>query len=223
MKRIISLSVFTLLLLVSQSFSLQAQTRDIGNFNAVKTSGSVSVKLEKADSPGLKYKMLKGDESDLITTVSDGVLSIKIKGKGLFSRGYAKAKLVVYFTELESIKSSAGSSVTSEDVIIADNLELSASSGASVRVIVEASELTASSSSGATLSIEGSTDKVKMGASSGASVSAGDLIANKVKASASSGASVSCHANKKIVAKSSSGGSVTYSGNPEDKEIDKSV
>jgi len=208
------------LTLVSAATILTAQTREVGTFSALSTSGSVEVKLEKADSPSVSYKMLRGDSDDLITKVKGDVLQVYIKQSWGIKKN-AKAKVIVYYTELNDISASAGSSLVNEGVIESNNLEIDCSSGASAKLEIDAHNAEIGASSGASLRVSGRAGSAELDASSGASVSAADLVAKHVEAEASSGASVSCHATDSIEAEASSGGSVSYEGNPDKKEISK--
>lgn len=218
MKTLTKTFLFTIAMVFALASSY-AQTRDVGNFDGVSVGGSIEVKLVKSDSPSLKYKMLQGDEENLITKVDDGVLRIKIKNSWGFGNKSAKAKIVVYYTELNEISASAGSKVLSEEVIAADRMKISCSSGASINLEIDAKKVNLGASSGGSANVSGSADMLSVGASSGGSVNAGDLISKQVDAEASSGGSVSCHASESIEADSSSGGSIDYGGNPKNKDI----
>jgi len=215
----------TILFSLSVIFAVatQAQTRAVGDFNSVSVGGSIELKLVKSESPSLKYQMLKGDEDNLITKVKDGQLKIKIKNNWGFGDKSARAKVIVYYTDLSAISASAGSRVVAEEIIVANKLEVSCSSGSSLELEVDTKKLRLHASSGGSANVQGTTGTLSIGASSGGSVSAGNLIAEKVEAEASSGGSVSCHATEEITASSSSGGSIDYSGNPSNTDISKNV
>lgn len=208
------------LTLLAATTVLTGQSRKVGSFSGISTSGSVEVKLEKADSPSVSYKMIRGNSEDLITKVKGDVLQVYIKQSWGIKKN-AKAKVIVYYTELNDISASAGSSLVSADVIKSDNLEIDCSSGASAKLELDTRTTEIGASSGASIRVSGRAGAAELDASSGASVGASDLIAKHVEAEASSGASVSCHATDSIEAEASSGGSVNYSGNPDKKEISK--
>jgi len=211
-----------LFLFVVLAISIQAQERQVDFFNGISTGGNVSVKLEKADKQGVKIKMIKGDAKDVITDVSDKTLKVKIKNKwsNSWSGKQTKAKVIVYYTELDDISASAGSSIMSDDVIVANDLDIEASSGASIRLEIKTDELDSGVSSGGSVKLSGNSSTAEFEASSGGSLKARDLIAKDVEAEASSGGSISCHATKSIEAEASSGGSISYDGEPKSVEID---
>lgn len=209
--------IFALFLTVS----LNAQTRQIGNFTGLRVSASVSVKLVKADTPSIEYKMIKGNESSLITEVKGNNLIVKIKSKIGWNNNNAKAKVIVYYTELDDISVSAGATLKSDDPIRTDDMDIDVSSGSSADIEVIAETIDADASSGATLKLEGSATKAAFDAISGATINAKLMICDYVNADVSSGASISVHANKKLNADASSGGSIRYTGDADDTRIDK--
>lgn len=210
----------TLLLAFLFTVSISAQSRQIGNFTGLEVSTNVSVKLVKADAPSIEYKMLKGDESRLITKVKGNNLVVKIKTK-FGGRNDAKAKVIVYYTELNDISVSSGASLKCEDPIKTRDMDIDVSSGASADIEIITQEIDADVSSGAALKLEGSARNGQFDASSGATLNANTLICDYVDADVSSGARIKVHANKKLKADASSGGSIKYTGDADDTKIDK--
>ncbi len=210
----------TLLFALFLTVSINAQTRQIGNFTGIRASTNVSVKLVKSDSPSIEYKMIKGDESTLITEVKGSNLIIKTKSR--FGRNNnSKAKVIVYYTELNDISVSASATVKSDEPIITDDMDINVSSAASADIEVIAESIDIDVSSAGTLKLEGRATKADYDASSGASINAKMMICDYVSADVSSGAKVSVHVNKKLNADASSGGSIKYKGDADDTRIDK--
>jgi len=201
--------------------SINAQTRQIGNFTGLRVSANVSVKLVKADAPSIEYKMIKGNESSLITEVKGNNLKVKTISNSFWNNKKAKAKVIVYYTELDDISVSASATLKSDDPIRADAMNIDISSGSSADLEVIAESIDVDVSSGATLKLEGSATEAKYDASSGATINAKMMICEYVSADVSSGATIKLHANKKLKAEASSGGSIRYTGDADDTRIDK--
>ncbi|MFT6335208.1 MAG: hypothetical protein ACI86M_000085 [Saprospiraceae bacterium] len=210
----------TLLFVLFISISINAQTRQIGNFTGIKVSSSVSVKLVKADYPKIEYKMIKGDESALITEIKGSNLIVKIKSNFLGSNN-TQAKVIVYYTELNDISVSAGASLKSDNPIRTQNMDIDVSSGSSADVEVIAQSVDLDASTAANVKLEGSAKKAKYDASSGSTINAKMMICDYVDADVSSGAKIKAHVNKKLNADASSGGSIRYTGDVDDTRIDK--
>jgi len=220
MKRLIfCLVAFTL----SFTHTSSAQSKSVSNFSKLKTSGSVKVDLVHSSENKVDYKMISGSEDDLKIAVDGSTLVVKIKNKLLRMGKEAKAKVTVYYTDLDEISTSAGSSVYSEEVINSTRLDLNASSGSSLKVRMDANRSDVDASSGATINVKGTCANGSFDASSGSSIHASNLECDTVDADASSGATIKVHANKSISADASSGGSIKYSGNPSSKDIDASI
>jgi len=205
-------------------YTLTAQTKNLQPFTAISTSGSVQVELVKGSSPKAEYTILKGDADDLVIEVKGDELKVKIKSNSSFWKSsQTKAKVTVYYQNLSSIDCSAGSSLTSESELTSNAMDIETSNGASCRVIIKADDVQIDASSGATLSISGSCGTVNYDASSGASIHGESLLATNAMADVSSGANIKLHADKKLRADASSGGSIRYKGNPEKTDVHSSV
>jgi hypothetical protein len=201
--------------------AIQAQdttTRKLSSFAGVHVSGNISVDLIASNEHKAEIKMIKGDESDIITEVKGGTLSVKTSNKWKFGRSNAKAEIKLYYTLLDEIESSAGSIVFSNEVVKGRSMIVAASSGSTTRLKLEAQRIDADSSSGATLSISGKAQNVKLEASSGSTIEAINLECAVAEASVSSGSSINTWPTKKLIADASSGGSIKYKGEPESVE-----
>ena len=209
--KIFSVFVFS----ISMTMAFGQSTRNVANFTKISASSNVQVKLIKADQQSISFKMLSGDEKNLITEVKNGRLKVKIKSGMLNWGNKSKAAVKVYYTELTDIDVSAGASVKAEDLIYATNMDVEVSSGAIADLEIQATNLEADASSGARLILEGSSKGGNFEVSSGANIDASNMVCDNVSADASSGGHLEVHANKKLNAEASSGGSIRYLGDVE--------
>ncbi len=208
-----------LFLLFSSALAF-GQTRDIGDFKAVYSSSGVTVTLVKASSPSIEYKMKKGDAKNLITEVKNGTLYIKTKSNKSSWGNSTQAEVIVYYTNLEKIKTSAGCTVKSDNTIKSNTMEIEVTSGSTAKLEIEANRVEADVSSGATLKLKGKANKGDFEVRSGSTLNASRLITDDVVAEASSGASLSIHANETLEATANSGASISYMGNVKNENID---
>ncbi len=200
------------------SISIYGQVRNIGNFTAIEASTNVAVKLIKADSPRIEFKMLRGNEKDLITKIKENKLIVKIDSD--FGGSKAQAQVKVYYTELKEISASAGASIKGEELIYADAMDVEASSGAYVDLEIEAKSINVDVSSGATMALEGTAVRGNFDSSSGSTLNAKRMICDHVSADASSGSTLKITANKSFDGDDSSGASIQYSGDVEASKSD---
>jgi DUF4097 and DUF4098 domain-containing protein YvlB len=214
MKNLIKTS-FVILISFSLSLAYGQSTRSVDYFDQISVSASVNVKLIKSDVQKVEFKMISGDEESLVTEVKNKKLIIKIKS-GMFNwNNKAKASVKVYYTELNEIEASAGSSIKAEELIRCQDMDIEVSSGAVADLEIEAESIDAEVSSGGRIILEGSARNGDFEVSSGANLDASDMICDIVSADASSGGQMKIYVNKKLRADASSGGSISYKGNVE--------
>ena len=207
------------------------------DFTKVKVSNGIDLFVEQGNDISLTVVTDENLQDIIITEVEEGQLRIYTK-KNIWKAASKKVYLTV--NALEALSASSGSSVVFENRLKATDLELSTSSGASLKIGVDtrslmaksssgssskievnASSVTTKSSSGASLRISGETITHETSASSGGSIRGNGLVSKKVIAKASSGASVSVYASESIDGKSSSGGGIRCEGDP--KQVIKST
>lgn len=213
-------SAFIVLFTFAMIMSYGQNVRNVDQFNKISVSTSVKVKLIKSDKQKIEFKMITGDEEDLVTKVKNNKLFIKIKSGVLSWSSKSKASVIVYYTDLNEIDVSAGASVKAEELIRTDKMNVEVSSGANADLEIEAERIVAEVSSGAKIVLEGSAESGDFEASSGATLNASKMICDNVSADVSSGARIDVHVNKKLRADASSGGSIRYKGDVEYTDTD---
>ncbi len=202
------------------------------DFSEVKASNGVEVDIEVGeDFAVIAYAPPDRDLDRLVIRKHGDVLDISQKGRrgfawGLADLAFSKANPVsvtVKMPSLDAVSASAGADVAARGRLTAA-LDARASSGSDLHLSGNLGDsVTLSATSGAQLSIGGACEAATLSASSGAELDADDLVCGSVIARASSGASISTWADHRIIASASSGGDIRVSGNPEAREITRSV
>ena len=94
---------------------MRTETRNVGNFNGVKTSGSIDIEISEGDS----YSVSVEDDDNIlpviITKVENGTLNIYYKNNTSISDDHAK--VYVKAPSLDKIISSGSANITITDVI----------------------------------------------------------------------------------------------------------
>jgi hypothetical protein len=140
-----------------------------------------------------------------------------------FNRGTKNTvKAYVSATEINSLGASSGAYIRSENTLKGNSLVMKMSSGGGMILDLVYKDIRMEGSSGANASLSGRSKTFRVSASSGSNIDASNLEAVNCEAGASSGANISMVATGEIIARSSSGGSIKYTGNPGLKEINKS-
>lgn len=194
-----------------------SETRTITeDFNKIRVSQGIVLQLIQENNTKLKVEADENIIDLLVTEVKNNELKI------YFSKNVYKAKARKVFlttSKITQIKTSSGASVRVKNTINSDELFLDTNSGSNIKATVNCANLECQSSSGAIIKVEGKTNSISTNASSGSVIKAKNVIANSAQAKASSGANITINAKEKLNAKASSGGVISYFGNP--KNIEK--
>ncbi len=229
-----TIKLFTLVLFCTaliQAAALQAnqangnrQTRQVSGFHGVSVSSGIDLILTQKNVEEVVVEADTDDLEKIITKVEGGILKIYIKEKSWFNMNWNTdpRKVFVSFKTLDKLEASAGSDVSAQGVLRLEKLDMDASSGSEIKLELEANDLSVESSSGSDISLKGKTMYLQADASSGSDINAGELHAKKCNASVSSGSDIRIYVTEELDANASSGGDITYSGNPAQKDINES-
>lgn len=188
-----------------------------GSFSSIRAAEGLNVFLTQGNDTKISVEADENLQELILVEVEDNVLKIHTK-KNI---GRSKAKnVMVEFKDVSGISGSSGSSVKSTSTIATKHLDVHGSSGSSIKLEVATDVLDCDSSSGSSIKLSGETNRFIADASSGSLIKAQDLVAQNSNAEASSGANVSVNTLESLVAKASSGGNISYYGNP--KSVEKS-
>lgn len=181
-------------------------------FQAIKASQGLHVYVTQGNEESLVVEADENLHALIKTEVKDNILHIYAK-KNI---GHASSKkIMVSFKAVSSISSASGSEVISTNTITSDRLELNTSSGSDMELKINTTQLNCNSSSGSDLKLSGTTKTLVASASSGSDIRAAELKAESSRVNASSGADITVNTAKELTASATSGGDITYYGNPE--------
>ncbi len=213
------------LLFLSQAVSAQVvrEDRKVSSYDGVKVSTGIDVFIRQGSAQSVTVEADEDDIEDLRTEVKGGVLNIYFENKSSFwNWDQRSGKVYVTVTDIKLVKSSSGSEVIGETVLVSDYLEVESSSGSDLKLHVKVKTLKAESSSGSDMQLSGEVDYFEASSSSGSDLEAIDLTARKARLRASSGSDLSVSVTDDIEAHASSGSDITYSGRPQYVNIDES-
>lgn len=212
MKRI---SFLTLSLLLMMSVALMAQKEySLEDFDELIVSGNVELILEKGNSNKISFRLENAESKDLYAKVSRGVLKVKLND-GLYKKN-EKAYVKLTYQTIRSIKSNAGSYVSSKEAITIDQLVAKAHSGSRLELELNVSAVQGGAYEGGELQLIGYTESQKITANTGGIYDGFGLECEKAYVKASTGGEIKVVATKKLDARASLGGVVHYKGNPEE-------
>ncbi len=220
----------TLLLIASTIFfsscNFNINTGKEGNGNVVKEMRNASEDFDEIiGNRGLEIILTKGEtnsievESDenlqkhIKTSISDGRLEITTDEN---LSGSATKKIYVTFKLLKMIDASSGAEIDVKGQLKNEILTLEASSGAAIEADIFSKEINVKTSSGAQISVSGKASQLIAKASSGGNIRAKDLTVATAKADASSGGDITVTVQDRLDSEASSGGQISYYGNPQE-------
>lgn len=198
--------------------SVVHETRTVDHFTGINVSTGIDVYISQGNTEHVEVVSSQKSIKDVRTEVENGILKIYYKhkeGYHWFSM-HINRNMKVYVTakELQRISASSGSDVYGQTKINATNLSLSASSGANLRLEIASNNLNCDVSSGSDAELKGTATNFIGSASSGADIKATSLITDSSTLNASSGSDIKVTVNKSLKGTASSGGDITYKGNP---------
>jgi len=199
--------------------NLVKQDREVGSFTAISAGTGLDVYVVQGEREAITVETDENLQDNIITEVRGDKLVVKVEDR------IRRAKAMnVYITlvNINEIHISSGCDFETKSTLKSKKLDIEVSSGADAKIDVHAGELSCSVSSGADADLWGTADYFFAKASSGSDLNARELSAKVCKAKASSGADVTVNATEEIDASASSGGDVSYYGNPTKVDVNTS-
>lgn len=187
-----------------------------GTFNEIKISRGLDVYLTQSDTESIKVQADENLHDIIITEIKGNVLRIYTDENINYS---SAQKVMVSFENITKIISTSGSDVFSTNTITAKELVLKVTSGSDMELAINTESVDCKSTSGADLKLSGITNTLYAESTSGSDIDAGDLTSNTCNARATSGSDIIVNTKEKLYATVTSGGGITYSGEP--KKIEK--
>ena len=193
--------------------NLKKETRSVGNFTGVASSGSWDVMVAYGESNSIQ---VEGDENLLEyieTSVEDGSLHIKAK-KSVNLRSKHKITVYVSLTKLTNVSLSGSGDIIGEGKFQNEgttHFRLSGSGNIKM-AFDKVKDVETSISGSGNIHLSGSTHSVSAHISGSGNADCSDLVSDDVSASISGSGNVKVFANKSIDAKIAGSGNVYYKG-----------
>ncbi len=194
--------------------NVTSENRNVSeDFTKVRGSSGLDVFLTKGNNASIKVEADENLHEIIETEITNGKLHIKTSNNHNIGKAKAK-KVYVTYVSLDEVASSSGADVIVNGILEAENLTLDSSSGSDLDVEVFAKNLYIDCSSGADIKVAGRASELNADASSGSDIDAKELEVINCKAEVSSGADITVNVKERIEIDASSGGDVSYYGNP---------
>lgn len=203
------------------SGNIISENRQLGGFEGVQTSGSIDVDVQsgpddqvviEADDNILKY---------IITEVDNGVLEIHLKSNTSFRNSHVNAH--VTGKNLNRLYVSGSGNITATNTIKNDDrIRVKVSGSGDISANLDAPKVEAESSGSGNITLRGKCKNFEADMSGSGDLKSSELLSENADVSIAGSGTASVHCSVKLKARASGSGSIYYSGNPEQQQIDKS-
>jgi hypothetical protein len=214
------MTVSILFFSVAKIISQDAASRALGHFSAIEVKNGILVQLVKGDKESADIKVQEIQAGDVTTEISGGLLTIRYHATALTK---AKVMVKLYYKELLSMSASGQSEISSTSLMKQDSLKVNLESGAKAYLDLDVKFLKSKVSEGAVISANGYAVKQDAYATTGATLSLFDLESDDIVVKVTANGKAKLNVEKNLTADASSGGYISYKGNPAAKNIKTSI
>ena len=207
------------------SFSLITRSQDtavrlLNHFTKIEVKNGILVQLIKSDKEAAEIKAQEIQSGQVITEINNDLLTLRIDKQPL-----TKTKVIVNlsYKKIESIKASGRSEISSSGLIKQDSLLVDLVSGSKAYLDLDLKYLKCDLTEGALISAEGYAVKQEASVATGATLSLFDLESDEISIKVSANGKAKINVEKSLNADVSTGGYVSYKGNPAVKDINTSI
>ncbi|MES2574881.1 MAG: head GIN domain-containing protein [Bacteroidota bacterium] len=181
------------------------------DFKNIEVSNGIEVIIEQSDNKSITVEADDNLQEHIITKIENGVLKIKS------DENYNSTETPIVNVKtpvIRGLKANSGSEITSQNVLVTENMNVKSDSGSKISIDVEADFIKIESASGSKIEVSGKALKSETSSTSGSKINAENLMTNEVIAKAESGSKTSIYPIVKLEAKASSGGNISYHKTP---------
>jgi len=213
------------------------ETRQLGSFNKVQSSGFFDVELTKGNTETAKIEAANFPLDKLIMEVEGNIL--KIYQENYFKPSWgAKVKIYITYKQLEGVKNSGSGNLLCRSEIAGSETEIQSSGSGDIRIEgnIKADNVKARNSGSGNIFLNqvvaqslymeksgsgnfgvqsGNVDKLELSSSGSGNITVDGLASNDCSIRMSGSGSASLNVNKSLEAKISGSGNIRYKGNPQ--------
>lgn len=206
---------------LTAALTAQAETelRKVGKFSTVKASGVIEVILTESDRFQVVAEASSRHLADIQTTVSDGVLHIKLRDNH-DKNIEGPLKVHVKAPKLERIYASGAVSVHATNTLRMRDLYLDLSGATHFTADLRIESLKANLSGASKLNVSGNAESYQFDMSGAANVNAFDLPVLSGVVNMSGASHAELHVHQDLSVKASGASSLVYDGDP---QVDESM
>jgi len=203
---------------VTGNGNIQTEKRNTGNFNGVKSSGSIDIEINNGDACAVSVEDDDNILQYIVTEVHDGTLNVYYKDGYSINNDHAK----VYVTApgLDKLSISGSGDITTQSTLKnSRKIEMNVSGSGNIKARVDAPAIDVSVNGSGNVGLTGHTRDLNCSVAGSGDVNCGALESEnttvKIAGSGSAHVFASVHLSATVVGS----GNVYYRGNPSSPEI----
>ncbi len=203
---------------ISGNGNVKTETRNVGNFHAIKSSGSIDLEISEGDAYSVSVEDDENILPVIVTEVNDGTLNVDYKDNTSINNDHAK--VYIKAPSLDKIISSGSADIMINDMIKNERqIEVSVSGSGNIKGGVDAPAITASIGGSGNVSLSGRTKSFDGKVSGSGDLDCGNLQSENAEVSVSGSGNAHVFASVSLKARASGSGDVYYRGKPTSPEI----
>ncbi|MEJ7674068.1 MAG: head GIN domain-containing protein [Chitinophagaceae bacterium] len=205
---------------ITGSGNIVTQTRNLNQFEGVKTSGSIDIEVMNDERQFVKIEADDNIVPYIITKVEDGMLDVHLKSRLMYHN--INAKVYVSAPSLTRlIVSGSGSTISKGTLTDADKIEIKVSGSGGIDANIDAPSIVADVSGSGTINLRGRTKDFNSSISGSGDIKCNKLLSENTTVSVTGSGTAHVFASVHLLAKVTGSGDIYYSGNPPSPEIRK--
>jgi hypothetical protein len=190
------------------------ETRQLGEFDALRLSGAFEVNLVKADQPAIKIEARGDDElADITTSVRNRTLRVENERRNYSSS--RKTILTIYYTALSEIEARGAYRIRTEQALVGESLRVDLHGAGNTELDLDQQRLVVEMSGAGNTDLTGKARWQDVRMSGAGSYRALDLVCDSARIHLNGVGTVEVTANKSLDAEANGIGTVRYRGKPE--------
>ncbi len=203
---------------ISGNGNVKTETRNVGDFHAIKSSGSIDVEISEGDAYSVSVEDDENILPVIVTEVEGGTLNVHYKDNTSINNDHAK--VYIKAPSLDKIISSGSADIMINDVIKNESqIEISVSGSGNIKGGVDAPSIIASIGGSGNVSLSGRTKSFDGKVSGSGDLDCGNLQSENAEVSVSGSGNAHVFASVSLKARASGSGDVYYRGKPTSPEI----
>ena len=207
MKKITTLLILAISL---QTFGQRIIDKNVGAFHAVKVFDLIEVNLIQSDEDKI---LIKGHNVDDIKWVNkDGVLKLRMQLDKKFTG--EDTFIEVYYKDLDLIDANEGASITCNEMVQKNKIELRAQEGAQIKIGMDVAVAEIRAVTGGIIEASGLAENQSIVINTGGIFEGSDLRTNSSNVKISAGGEAEIFASERVDIDVKAGGDVVVYGNP---------